>query len=294
MSLVETFLQHAGPARAALAQEANLETILRSLVDLGRAAWPALTVAPEAFAHCLAEKLPGGEDALPALQQMYIADLYLAHACAQRDPVALQIFEDQFLAPSCAFLGADAVRRGLTEDVKQTLRTRLLVGDAAEPPKIASYQGQGPLAGWLRSVASRVAVDLRRAHKRTGDLSNAYAEVQPPRPDPELDFLKKHYQGDLEEALRETLAALPRREANVLRLHFLEGMTMGSIAGLYRVSWRTVQRWVASARQHVFNETRRILAKRLEVSSSQIDTLLRFAEADLNISLHRFLKDEKP
>ena len=54
------------------------------------------------------------------------------------------------------------------DEVRQVLRTKLLVGDGA-PPKIADYSGRGPLDGWVRAAAVRAAIDLKRREKEVGN-----------------------------------------------------------------------------------------------------------------------------
>ena len=48
------------------------------------------------------------------------------------------------------------------QDVKQTLRRQLFVGDGAAPPKIAAYDGRGDLRAWLRVTSVRAALKLLR------------------------------------------------------------------------------------------------------------------------------------
>jgi hypothetical protein len=45
----------------------------------------------------------------------------------------------------------------MADELRQTLRVRLLAGPS---PKIASYKGSGPLSGWVRVVATRIALEF--------------------------------------------------------------------------------------------------------------------------------------
>src|SRR5947209_904462 len=54
------------------------------------------------------------------------------------------------------------------EEVRQTVREKLLVAAADAPPRIVEYTGRGALAAWLRIIAVRAALNLRR---RRGDVA---------------------------------------------------------------------------------------------------------------------------
>src|SRR5207247_1489545 len=57
-----------------------------------RAAWPGICVSDEAFVAFVAERLPEPDDDAAVSELSYV-DLYLACACARRDPAALDAFE---------------------------------------------------------------------------------------------------------------------------------------------------------------------------------------------------------
>ncbi len=281
-----------GDARAALAATPDLDVTLVRLLGTGRAAWPTISrsISDEAFLHHLAERLPPGGEAPAALAATHGGDLYLACGCTGGDPQALAAFEKHFMAEVSHYLARSDTLPAFTDEVKQMLRARLLVAEGGLLPRIAGYTGRGPLGGWLRTAAARSAIDLRRS-QRGGvvALEHDVLTLQNEASDPELGFLKTHAAAELKAAFETTLARLSPREANVLRLHFLDGVTHEAVAALYRVSVRTVERWTAQLRQKLLDETRRRLAERLRLPASQLDELIGLVQSRLHVSIRRFL-----
>src|SRR5688572_13626289 len=123
--------------------DADLERALRRLVDAAEASWSHLGIAPEAFVAYMAERFePDGAD-LAALERMHAADLALAFACVQGNRIALDAFEQQHVRRLDAHLRSGSALASFSDEVKQTVRVKLLVGDGDLAPKIASYRGEG-------------------------------------------------------------------------------------------------------------------------------------------------------
>jgi RNA polymerase sigma-70 factor (ECF subfamily) len=292
VALVDQFLASAAAARDALAQVPGLAARLDELIAAGRAAWPDVTLADGDFVAHLGERLSASPDAPAALAGLHGADLFLACACARGDARALQAFEEGFLAPLTAYLKRRETPRTPAGDVKQALRADLLVANGQRPPRIASYGGQGPLAAWLQIVAARTAAQMLRGRQDAPPVDPDRALlVQSAAPDPELAYLKRRYRAEVEEAFRSTLAALAPRDRTILRLHFIEGLNAESISTAYQVSKRTAERWLASAREQILDGTRRLLAQRLQIEPSQLDTLMGLVHSEIEVNLSVILKD---
>ena len=60
--------------------------------------------------------------------------------------------------------------------------------------------------------------------------------------------MKRHYCRQFRDSFRAVLATLSIDERNVLRLYFLDGMTLAAIAVLYKVHHSTVARWIEPGR----------------------------------------------
>jgi RNA polymerase sigma-70 factor (ECF subfamily) len=295
--LSPTLLAHAAPALRdkleASAATSDLEETLRGLVEAARRAWPALDLPPETFVRHLAERLPADPegDPLAVVAATHAADLYLACACARGDELAIAEFDRTFIAQISKYLSRADALPAVADEVKQTLRASLLVGNGEILPRIAGYSGRGPLGAWLRVTATRAALRLRDTERARNPANAGDAAVFPARGDPEIDYLRTHYAEDFRGAFEATLASLSPREGSLLRLHFLDGMTIEAIGALYRVSGRTVKRWLARTRRRILDETHRRLAERLRISASDLDALIGLLRSRLDVSIVRFLKD---
>ncbi|HKQ71118.1 MAG TPA: sigma-70 family RNA polymerase sigma factor [Polyangiaceae bacterium] len=246
-------------------------------------------MSDETFVRYLAERMSGPGDVMSMLAAVHSADLYLACACRHGDPRAIAAFEERYVATVALHLSGSDAQPLFSQELKQTLRERVLVADSGLVPRIASYNGRGPLGGWLRMVAARIAVDLRRAEKKAGSRE-AFFSLPLPTLDPELAYIKERYRREFENALESAFTALAPREGAIMRLYFLDGVGAAAIGAMYRVSSRTVQRWIASTQQTILRDTRRVLTEKLSLSTTELDSLLGLVQSQLGEGLDRYLK----
>ncbi|HEY3357993.1 MAG TPA: sigma factor-like helix-turn-helix DNA-binding protein [Polyangia bacterium] len=270
---------------ASVVDRAALEDALTALQAAARGAWPDITIAPEVFVRFLAERLPPGEDVLAGLSRLHAADLYLACGCALGDEAAVTAFERRVLPQVGPALTRAKVPRPLADEVKQILRIRLLVPDGGEP-RITGYSGRGALVRWVQIGAMRQALILGRRRKTHGELDGSIdLELHAAGPDPELDYLKTRYAAEFTAAFRAALAALPRRDRNVLRLHFVHALNIEQIGVVYHVHRATVARWIGHAREALLRDTRGALGARLQLRPEELDSLLDLVRSRLDVSL---------
>jgi RNA polymerase sigma-70 factor (ECF subfamily) len=205
----------------------------------------------------------------------------------RRDARALAAFERHFISRVGAFLAREDALPSFTDEVKQTLRARLLVAEGALLPRLGQYGGRGPLGAWLWMITTRIALDLRRAQRGGEVTSDALALLadRTVTPDPELAYLKTHYGAAFRAVFREVLAALPKRDGTLLRLHYLEGMTTEQLGAFYGVSRWTAARRIERLCRSVLKEARRTLAARLDLPTSQLDSVLQLVKSELQLSL---------
>jgi RNA polymerase sigma-70 factor (ECF subfamily) len=273
-----------GP-RGADVDGATLEAALRTVLAQATAAWPGVALEPAGFVQYLAARLPDGADAVTALRALHTADLYLACGCARGEPAALAAFE-RHVAPAMApALAAARVPAALLDELRQTLRVLLFV-PGQHPPGICNYAGRGPLARWVQIAAVRQARTLMRRRKTHGEpTAAAELDLLAGGPDPALAFLKQRDGAAVTAAVREALAALAPRERTVLRLHFVDGLNIGAIGALYRVHRATVARWIAQAREAVFQGTHRALGARLGLGARELDSLMDLVRSRMALTL---------
>jgi len=260
-----------------------------AIVDRCGKAWPGVSVAPEVFAEHVASVAPAGM----ATEGLHMEDLFLACACAQKNPRAMAAFEARFVPEVPSYVGQMDRSHAFIDEVSQKLREKLFVAtEEAGRPKICEYTGRGPLGAWLRVVAVRIALNLRRRPRQTVETEGDRAPVlRSPAPDPEIDYLKSRYKDEFREAFQATLADLSSDERNVLKLHYIDGLNIDEIGTAYRVHRSTVARWLAHSREKIMDETRKRLTERLKIQSSEVDSLLGLVRSQLDVSIYKFLKD---
>jgi RNA polymerase sigma-70 factor (ECF subfamily) len=265
----------------------EFEGRLAEVVAIGRAAWPGLEVSPATFAAFL------GARSDVALRGLQVADLYLACACAERVPGALEAFDRHVGSAVAAFVRAVDPAPELLEEVSQSLKDKLFVGAPDRPARIGAYLGQGPLAAWVGVAAQRTALSLlrgetalARAHKR------AWAKEPDLANDPELAHLKVRYKGVFEAAFRDAFRVLAARDRTILSLHLLSGLTLERVGAIYRVNASTIHRWLDRARATLLTETERLLQERLQVSSKEFVSLARLVGSQLDFSVASLLRED--
>jgi RNA polymerase sigma-70 factor (ECF subfamily) len=264
----------------------ELEIALEAALQAVRAAWPEIEVPDEVFVTFLAERLPADEDIVAAMRAVRAADLYLACACARGDARAIAALETKYLAQIGLALARRNPTTDVTDEVKQILRTRLLVGEQGAAPKIADYSGRGDLRSWLRAAAVRAAIRVVRRPKGQRDVTDeAFRAFPSAEQDLELDYLKRTYGAQFNDALAEAFASLPTRDRNLLRQFFGHGLTVDEMSPLYRVHRATVARWVAKARDALVAGTRDAMVTRCGVAPSEVSSLLRLIRSGLEVSL---------
>ena len=161
--------------------------------------WPALAVPADAFAAYVAARIPDGMSPAEAVGQMHTSDLYLACACARGDAKAFAAFDERCLAQIDRLLAGMGVDADASAEVKQELRSRVLVGDG-RAPEILDFTGRGDLRSWVRVMAIRQA--LRRLERARRDVSVEDDElmqriVAPGNPGDGLIREDRHVQAEL-------------------------------------------------------------------------------------------------
>lgn len=263
-----------------------LEAVLGALIARGRAARPKIAITDETFVDHLATCAKEAKDAA-ALEALHVEDLFLACGVCQHDRVALAAFEDELMAQVPTFVLRIRAPSDVVDEVKQKLRERLVMGAGDKPPKLLEYSGKGALGGWLRVTAVRTTLNhLRDAGKPTKELGEELALAG----DPELAYVKERASDLFTDAFRRVLDGLDVNERTVLRLHYIDGLTMDQLAHLYKTPRSTIARRVAAARQEILHATEALLRDERRLSPSSIASVIRQARSQLQVTITRLLK----
>ncbi len=263
-------------------RDADLGAALRRLFDEGRRAWPGVELGIQAFVGYLAERAAG-----PVPSEVRGPDLYLACACVTRGRGAIESFDRAYLAQMGAYLARLGPTPAFVDEVRQEVRDKLFMSSDATPPRIAEYHGKGALVNWVRVVALRVAMNMRRQPWPAADDG----ELDRPAPDnPEMDYEEERYREAFDEVIRGAVAALDGDQRRILRRHFADGLTLDALAVELGVHRATVARRLAAARTALRLEARQRLQIALGVGESELLSLARMMRSRLDLSLRSLFR----
>lgn len=209
-------------------------------------------------------------------------DLELARRALAGEAAALAELDRRIATESARVAPAQHLS---VDELRQLLRERLLVGAA---PRLARYDGTGPLSAWLRAVAVRVSSNARRSGAQEEAVSTV-PESALAEPTAELTLLRVQYRAHFREAFSEALRGLEAKERTVLRLHTLDGLSLASIGTMFQKDASNVSRWLARIRERLLEDTRSALGRRLSLEGSELESLMRVADSELTMSLSGLL-----
>jgi RNA polymerase sigma-70 factor, ECF subfamily len=251
----------------------------------GRAAWPGLHVELDDLKAFVRSTGAQTGD----LERLHAADIYLACACSKGDPPALAAFEANYMVQVPSFLLGKG-SPSFVDEVAQQLRERLLVSQPGRPAQIGAYSGRGSLGSWLRIAALRTAANLRRHDRAENAAGTAAADVQLPRSDAELTLIKARYRSAFEAALSDALSALDTERRVLLRLHFLDGLSIDRLGAMFGIHRATAARRLAAAREALLLTTKKRVRERLRIGHRDLESLMGLVRSQLDVSLHDLFK----
>lgn len=272
--------------------DAEPSAALREVVAAALAHAPS--IEPEDLAaelsRCIPQTVAPGE-LEPAITRLHLADLALALGARRGDPAAVRRFEREHIATLSAAVARVDANESFVDEVKQRVRTKLLVPPGAG--KLSHYTGQGELGTWLRVIAVREAIDLRRGPSReTGD--DALADLPESATGPEIGIVKHQYREQFAVAFKAALQALEPAQRNLLRLHYLHGVGIDKLGGLLDVHRSSAARRITKARHELLAHTRRRLQAELAIGRPELRQLMDMIASRLDLSLERYLGEDPP
>jgi RNA polymerase sigma-70 factor (ECF subfamily) len=226
------------------------------------------------------------------LAKLHTADLALACACADANPRALTRFEREF--------GRDierAVERvpdvGMDrDDFRQRVREKLFTATGGAQPRIATYGGRGSLRAWVRVTATRLALDLTRRRADPQHQASADGDLVERidgGTDPELAFMRSQWGQELRTLMEVAIGRLSPRHRNLLRYHYLHGLTARKIAQMYDVHRATAFRWLEEARGAVIGGLSAAAQEQLRVGPEEIQSIVALLGSRLDLSMRRLI-----
>ena len=271
---------------------AQLDERIQRAWSAARAEWPDLDLAPARFAAHLGLAASDSPDPIASLDDLATSDLFLACAALAGHERALSQFESHTFAEIDAAAASLRAPESDLEEVKQIVRTQLFVAEGPRSPIVADYAGRGSLRGWVRVIATRELLRMRRKARKEIPLEEHILHDLEAQDDPEIDRLKQLYRAQVASALREAIDRLDVRERLLLRYQICDHLNIDAIGAIYQVHRATAARWLSKARQVLVDLTKERLAILLSVDPGDTDSILRLVQSQLDVSLERRLRDE--
>ncbi len=215
------------------------------------------------------------------------ADVYLALACASNDPAGLEILERRFFGALDEFL----TKSGFSEPIRQDVLQQVLIHLCTEEsPPILTYAGRSSLDSWLQATMVRFAVELAQSTEQADarqDNEQALRQLLDNTPDPKLQATLDRARPALQDAMVEAMGALQDRDKTLLKLSFVEGLSIDSIGDRYGVQRTMVAGWIADIRHRILEAARALLASQHGLRELEFASLVLLLRGDLHSSLLR-------
>jgi RNA polymerase sigma-70 factor (ECF subfamily) len=266
-----------------MAETDALTHAVEAALARARQAWPSLAVPDGTFGEELARRSDANGDPVAECGKLNVEDLYFVLACARGDHQALGEFERRHVPQLLISLQRRGLREETVNEAVQALRHTLFVARDGEAPRILEYGARGPLRGWLRVVATRLAFRMVRPEKRNVSFDESMDDRADG--DIELSYLKKKYGAAFRQAFRESLESLPVRDRLLLKQRFVLHMTVTDLGVLHGVDASTVSRWATTARERLVEGTRTAMMRQLHLSENEAASVLRLIRSQIDISL---------
>lgn len=264
-----------------------LETDLKQALADAQKTFPGVSLDEGKAVRWIAERALIGGEAPKALEPLRIPELWLACACANRNTRAMAFFDVLFLTPAAEALVRSGHHPADVDDALQLLRERLFVSEG----RIAQFSGRGSLANWARVSLARQLTSLQRASERTIPLGDDDRSAPPASAGPEMIVARKRYGHAFHSALKDAFGGLTPDQRTVLRLHFVDGMNLDSIAPLLHVSRATAGRRILGAKNELMERVMALLGERLSASPSEIQSVLASMWSSLSVGVDQALSE---
>lgn len=259
-----------------------MSAIPEVLIDAALESAPALRVDRQAFkAHLVLAK---------ATAESNLSDVLLAFASLKGDRAALKELEARLLA-----VGRPALSRygdqSFAEDVLQEVREKLLVGANA---KLRAYSGRGALVQFLKTVVTTSAIDKLRQQKSregddAGDDDERLEKLASSDRNADSQIFSARSKSQFSKAFKEALSALTAQERTLLRMKFVDGVSVEEIGKAFQVHRTTAMRWIEKLQADLLRDTRERLKAELKVKDHELEGVMKEMELSISDRLSRIL-----
>ncbi len=187
-----------------------------------------------------------------------MTDVELARACLAGDRGALERLDEMIRQVS------------QLDDVRQAVRQRLLVDQS-----LSKFEGRSSLWRWLKTVAARLEVDLRRTQRETHVEDQVLDALLPPAQPAESGLVTSEARAALGRAMNEALSQLEPRDRLFIQHAYLDGMSLTAIGRLYGVAPSTVMRAIDRSLAALREAARQCLTQDQRLTGQSLESLVR-------------------
>lgn len=258
-----------------------------ALVRAGQARWPDVELTS---LHWQTWLLAAGSS--PTDPRPRALELFLTVASGHGDAAAIAHLQRDHLAPVLAALR----RRGTLaaaqhDDAVARLSARLWVAAPPRAPAILDYQGLGPLRVWLHVVARRALLTAYRDHARASPTvaDDTVVAALVSDDSPGASVVAADSRAHVKAAYADAVSTLEARQRVLLRMHICDRVGLDALAATYQVNRVTIARWLDRARRELAAQVHARLSATLGLAPSEVESLLRAARDDFELSVERLL-----
>ena len=220
--------------------------------------------------------------------ERYATDIYLALACGCAETNAIRALERCYLP----MLEAQLSRSGFDETARKDVFQQMLLHLCAGPsPRILTYAGRASLGSWLGVATMRFALQMAGKSKRSRSVPPdvTIESLVSGETNPEIQVAIENARPQFQAALGAALDSLPERDRTLLRLCFVDGLTIDRIGSMYGVHRATAARWIASIREGILKSVQTVIMRDFGMRASEFESLAFLLRSELQLSLLRVL-----
>tara|TARA_R110002096_G_scaffold16898_2_gene57725 strand:+ start:62644 stop:63444 length:801 start_codon:yes stop_codon:yes gene_type:complete len=224
-----------------------------------------------------------------------LEEFCLAFACHQQDRVALAAFEDEHLRHGEVALRTFGSQADTISECLQRLRSDLLVQRKGEHYiRLLRYAGLGRINSLVRVSCIRYARYLAKYVDKGSSVASAQVDIDDVpgttelwgQNEPEANLIALDLKHQFKSCFQNALLGLGEEDRTLLRLYYVQEMTMETLAKLFKVDKSSVSRRITRARA-------RLLAGLTEnAGATELMQASELFDGQLDLSMSRLLRSQ--